>query len=63
MKMWIARGKYGYLRLFDSKPKLDENGTGWVCKGGSALYLLPFKFPEVTFENSPVEYELKLKEK
>lgn len=59
MKLWIARDKDGYSQLYVEKPiKIGESfkhvpNTGWFtisCK----------LFPEVTFENSPQEVELKL---
>lgn len=67
MKLWIARGKYedGSLCLYGKKPKLSEEVEGlWVCSQYDMLVdviVLPTKyFPEVTFENSPREVELKL---
>lgn len=62
MKMWIARNQDGSLALFrKKKPKLfwDEKvGQYWV---GSSMWLHPNDYPEVTFENSPMEVELVLK--
>lgn len=64
MKLWIARNEDGSLALFrKKKPKLFwEEGIGqyWA---GSSLWLYPNDYPEVTFENSPMEVELKLIEK
>lgn len=61
MKLWIARNQDGSLVLFrKKKPKLFwEEGVGqyWV---GSSMWLDSNDFPEVTFENSPMEVELKL---
>ena len=66
MKLWIARDGDGQLYLFENKPVL--NG----CDAVDYLYFtsknvmegyikLPRDyFPEVTFENSPREVELKL---
>ena len=63
MNIWIARneGKWGCLRLFFSKPtkKLDGSFQASVCDP-YCIKLDSNKFPEVTFENSPREYELKL---
>ena len=63
MKFWIARnkGKWGGLNLFLRKPtkKLDGTFQMSVCDP----YYIPLndnKYPEVTFENSPQEVELKL---
>lgn len=55
MKLWIARTKNGLLTLHCSKPK-GRNGE-W----SNVIAILGDKyFPEVTFENSPQEAELKL---
>lgn len=48
MKLWIARDKYGSLHLF-------KNMGGWYI--GEIERNL---FPEVTFENSPQQIEIKL---
>ena len=61
MKLWIARDKSGDISLYCEKPKLDEFGDFW----GYAHFdmrLSNNSFPEVTFENSPQEVELKLVE-
>lgn len=63
MKLWIARDKDGTLCLFREKPTLDiyywiDNSLGMT---GCIAELLKIDFPEVTFENSPQEVELKLK--
>lgn len=70
MKLWIARDKDGELCLYRNKPELvkieentneefwqDSSNDGYYC------YLDSSEFPEVTFENSPQEVELKLVEK
>ena len=67
MKLWIARDENNELWIFDKKPILvpkDENYNygffdlskdgEWNNKLNSSL------FPEVTFENSPKQVELKL---
>ena len=58
MKMWIARDFGGGLYLFPEKPiKLVK----YNCWDGEDWYKIDQDlFPEVTFENSPVEVELKL---
>ena len=59
MKLWIARDTCGYQQLYAEKPiKKDgyfENipNTKWYTISCNL-------FPEVTFENSPQEVELKL---
>lgn len=54
MKLWIARAKIGYITLHYSKPK-EKNG-GW---NDVVAVLGDNYFPEVTFENSPQEVEIK----
>ena len=70
MKMWIARDRVGIgmgfhpqLALFEKKPFISDIKEGmWFTRGH--YYVLPKDwFPEVTFENSPMEVELKLIEK
>lgn len=65
MTFWIARnnGKWGGLYLYREKPikKLDGSFQASVCDP-YCIQLDRNKFPEVTFENSPREYELKLVE-
>ena len=65
MKFWIARDLNGDLCLYDKKPKLSEEIEGvWVCgQYGEPVNViaLPFEyFPEVTFDNSPIQVELNL---
>lgn len=57
MKIWIARDKSGFLYLHDKKPTLD--GEYWISNGSWSSIDIKY-FPEVTFENSPQELELKL---
>ena len=56
MKLWIARSKEGELTFHYTKP-IYQNGYGWtsVC-----VILNSQEFPEVTFENSPQQVEIKL---
>lgn len=63
MKLWIARTPLGTLSLHNVYPKYitDEQDSCWI--NGHVLYLDDYFFPEVTFENSPMEVELKLIEK
>ena len=59
MKHWIARDNYGYLGLYKKYPtwgKVNECIEDW---NGAFIA----SFPEVTFENSPQEVELKLVKK
>lgn len=59
MKLWIARDEYNILGLFFEKPEYQEQLRCWV-KAPFATYLPPSTFPEVTFENSPQQVEIKL---
>ena len=64
MKMWIARAESGNLKLHQTEPQQEVSMlTGGINWNDS---LESFKiddrlFPEVTFENSPMEVELVLK--
>ena len=58
MKYWVTRDKDGELNLFSSEPK--KFGPCWIVGFDYELRLDDKLFPEVTFENSPMEVELKL---
>jgi frataxin-like iron-binding protein CyaY len=66
MSVWIARDKNGELYLYKSEPwrcKEDKNGH-FDCDADEML--LPMDedmYPEITWENSPKEFELKAVEK
>lgn len=69
MRLWIARDKdTDILWLFDKPPVLkDKNAEGsgqsWLEMTENDVYsclLSHYLFPEVTFENSPQEIEVKL---
>lgn len=59
--LWIARDKNGFLRLFGEEPYKNKKRDEWEPIIGS-IWLNDSDFPEVTWENSPIEVELKLKE-
>lgn len=70
MKLWIARDKNDELCLYKTEPELvkieeDINEEFWQdsSNDGYYCYLDSSEFPEVTFENSPQQVELKLKNK
>lgn len=70
MKMWIARDLIWVgrnppqLTLSEKKPVLrPERIQGVFFIDGFYVQLPEHYFPEVTFENSPMEVELKLIEK
>ena len=59
MKLYIARDKDGALYLYDNMPnKRSEHFLPYT--GYEYIPLDDRLFPEVTFENSPQEVELKL---
>lgn len=62
MKMWIARDKDdNSLCLYVSCPRLSKYGQYWECPFGTSYLLIDKNlFPEVTFENSPQQVEIKL---
>jgi hypothetical protein len=60
MKLWIARDKDGSLYLYDSIPEKIMD-MFFERDNGKSLFIGVSIFPEVTFENSPQEVEIKLK--
>ena len=63
MKLWIARDNSGAIYVHRYKPepiKYGKQGVVWESMDYWQLYHRDF--PEVTFENSPMEVELKLLE-
>ena len=63
MKLWIARDFDGYLNLYVDKPLLDSNDNIYYTDSDMEddyINIDKDSFPEVTFENSPQEVELKL---
>lgn len=59
MKLWIARDKDGGLWLFENKP--SYTGSYWKDFFETSIGEFDYRlFPEVTFENSPREVEIKL---
>ena len=59
--MWIARDKSNSLNLYSSKPIKNKR---CFVKASSEDYVANIwsdLLPEITFENSPQEIELKLK--
>ena len=68
MKVWIARQRDGDLMISRSKFKWLENLRAWESSDYETLIYNKFEdgesedpFPEVTFENSPMEVELLIK--
>ena len=60
MKFWIAREIEGCLFAFTHKPRYNKENPMWEYKKGNTFYLDETLFPEVTFENSPQQVEIKL---
>ena len=58
MKLWVARDKDGGLNLHFDKPTTDYGKYYFMST--KAVVISQDLFPEVTFENSPQEVELKL---
>ena len=59
MRLWIARDLNGLLYLYDNMP--EKHGEFFVSSNGyNEIPLDERLLPEVTFENSPREVELKL---
>lgn len=66
MKLWIARDKDGELCLYKTKPWKRENTDYYNDEFDCDDYFMNIDedlFPEITFENSPQQVELKLIEK
>ena len=59
--MWIARDRNGILQISDMRMMKGENEF-FPSSQSQVMYLNEDLFHEVTFENSPVEVELKLKQ-
>ena len=67
MKLWVARNQDGSLWLHEEKPSLvySDESRKWYYENDrdSLEFYDETLLPEVTFENSPREVELKLIEK
>ena len=60
MKVWIARDRSGGLWMYERKPQ--RVGESFIQRQNSQMYGIDDNlFPEVTFENSPMEVELVIK--
>ena len=61
MKLFVARDKNGFIGLYKIKPtwvRVNQFIEDWG--GGFIGFLDKDSFPEVKFENSPQEVELKI---
>lgn len=62
MKLWIARDKDNSLFLYLNKPLINDDTftVNWDEPYWWDAQLTNDMFPEVTFENSPQQVEIKL---
>lgn len=60
MRFWIARDRGGTLFLYSEKPVKRDNMFVAPTGATYVIKLKEYRYPEVTFENSPKEVELKL---
>lgn len=63
--MWVARDLTGAVRIFSDKPEkyIPDHSpwTGWwISESNFSFYEKSDNFPEVTWENSPVEIKTTL---
>lgn len=63
--MWLARNKDVTLCLFNDKPTINHSKTSWVvmnCDCGYSIWngKMIARFPDVTWENSPVAVDITL---
>lgn len=59
MKFWIARNYNNRIALYDKEPE-EVYGVFEPPLDGTKCYLPMGWFPEITFENSPQQVEIKL---
>lgn len=60
MKLWIARNIDNTLVLFQSKPIINNNVEWDETLNEDYMFIPEYFYPEVTFENSPQQIEIKL---
>lgn len=61
MKLWAARNENGTLEIHQRKPSISKiTGRPMWIDGGFVGFVFDDNFQEITFENSPVQVELKL---
>ena len=65
MRLWVARNEDNSLHIHNVKPGLiyDDYTKQWAYEGDASMEIDEDLYPEITFENSPQEVELKLREK
>lgn len=57
-KFWVARDKSGELYLYNEKPECYNDCKVWFA-GGICAKLDNNVFPDLTFEDEPIEVELR----
>ena len=57
-KLWVARDNNGKLYLYNEKPKYYNNLEAWFV-GGICAKLDNNIFPNLTWEDEPIEVELR----
>lgn len=62
MEMWISRNVNGDLNLHSTEPEKLKEAECWTSFFNNGMdYSIDYKlFPEITFENSPQQVEIKL---
>ena len=60
--LWLARDKNGSLWVYKRKPERTEKSFDIKWGVHERIWLNGEDFPEVTWENSPMQVELKLKD-
>lgn len=61
MKLWVVRNSEDILKLYQKKPSIGKiAGRPVYTNGGFIGLIFNNLFPEVTFENSPQEVEIKI---
>lgn len=58
ISMWLARDQNGRLYMYEQKPM--KSVYGFIRTDGKSCIVAKGMFPEVTYENSPVQVEVKL---
>lgn len=60
MKLYVARNISKVIKLFTIEPEYNSISDEWKGYDFEEIELSILNFPEVTFENSPQQVELKL---
>lgn len=62
MKLWIVRNEDNSLHIHNVEPSLiyDDYTKQWTYERDVSMEIDKDLYPEITFENSPQEVELKL---